>query len=818
MICLLPVFLFLFTTPSAFAAVLGCAANGHVPNYGVNYGTSVIASGEPVEIIEGDPLIIAVGSWGSLATWVCQPSGITMQYFNEGAWGTNVWLNGDDDSSHYSSAYYGNNFTLVSNTLVDPWTVETVWNLGTKAELKQIVTYNDGDYYYKKRWELTNTSGGDLSDLRFFHGGDTYFGGIDSARSWWDSIKKMVYVNNANFSDSGIMGFYGASTTPTDHFFGGHYSTGNGYASDKTFVPAPPNPVVADPPGLPDFANSDYVDAGYQLEWDRAGLADGATWIIEAYETWTDPTAVQVLAPADEMTEAGRTLSLTFQVHNLDDADGHTFDLAAVPDPPGWTASLPGGATVTAAALERVPVAVNLTVPPGAAVDTVCSVTLTASDFSGSGSSSNKVKVFDPDYDITPSSMNFGSIALGANPIKTITVSNSGTSMDIGVVANSNALAAPYSISEDNCSGKTLANGERCTIDIMYSPTSEGNHNDSFNIPVLNPVGSNHVISVSGTGILTPQSTQCTLEVNKTGVGAGQVSSNPPGIDCGINCQSNFGDGARVVLTGAPDFGSAFDGWSGDAGCLGNGNCTVTMDQDYSVTATFNPDDDGDGISTVIEDEGPNGGDANEDGRPDSLQPDVATFQDINGAWCTLIAESGTYFEGVIVSVNPSPGDAPEGAVFPAGFFGFTVLDLVPGASTMVTLILHELDETLGYYRYGPTPDNITDHWYHFTYDGSTGMVYNQENGQTQVVFYLQDGQRGDDDLTANGVIQDLGGPYETGYSTGGGGGGCSCGGPAFAGSTSPIRTEYDIGVIIAVLLGGGFYGYHRVKRRRRKA
>ena len=76
---------------TAGAAECGCATNGLVPQFGVNYGTSLDA-GQTWQIIEGDPLMIAVGSKGAMAVWVCQPNGITRQYYSDDAWGTDVFL------------------------------------------------------------------------------------------------------------------------------------------------------------------------------------------------------------------------------------------------------------------------------------------------------------------------------------------------------------------------------------------------------------------------------------------------------------------------------------------------------------------------------------------------------------------------------------------------------------------------------------------------------------------------------------------------------------------------------------------------------
>jgi murein DD-endopeptidase MepM/ murein hydrolase activator NlpD len=76
-----------------------------------------------------------------------------------------------------------------------------------------------------------------------------------------------------------------------------------------------------------------------------------------------------------------------------------------------------------------------------------------------------------------------------------------------------------------------------------------------------------------------------TLTVNKTGSGQGTVTSSPSGIDCGPTCSADFTSGAVVTLTATPATGSTFAGWSG--ACSGTGTCTVTMDTDKTVTATF---------------------------------------------------------------------------------------------------------------------------------------------------------------------------------------------------------------------------------------
>jgi subtilase family serine protease len=84
---------------------------------------------------------------------------------------------------------------------------------------------------------------------------------------------------------------------------------------------------------------------------------------------------------------------------------------------------------------------------------------------------------------------------------------------------------------------------------------------------------------------VTVQGATQNLTVTTSGNGAGTVSSNPAGIDCGSICSHSYTAGTSVTLTATPASGSVFSGWSG--ACSGTGTCGVTMSQARSVTATF---------------------------------------------------------------------------------------------------------------------------------------------------------------------------------------------------------------------------------------
>ena len=76
------------------------------------------------------------------------------------------------------------------------------------------------------------------------------------------------------------------------------------------------------------------------------------------------------------------------------------------------------------------------------------------------------------------------------------------------------------------------------------------------------------------------------LIISRTGNGAGTVTSDPIGLDCGDICQATFAENTKVTLEATPKPGSFFGGWGG--ACSGTApTCLVTMNQSIQVTANF---------------------------------------------------------------------------------------------------------------------------------------------------------------------------------------------------------------------------------------
>jgi hypothetical protein len=95
----------------------------------------------------------------------------------------------------------------------------------------------------------------------------------------------------------------------------------------------------------------------------------------------------------------------------------------------------------------------------------------------------------------------------------------------------------------------------------------------------------------------------------------------------------------------------------------------------------------------------------------------------------------------------------PDGVSFPYGLFSFTLRGVPNGGSVALRLYLPAGAVTSSYWKHGARPD-LPAAWYEFQWDGSTGS-----QGGNPITLRFTDGQRGDDDVTADGRIRDDGGP-----------------------------------------------------------
>ena len=149
------------------------------------------------------------------------------------------------------------------------------------------------------------------------------------------------------------------------------------------------------------------------------------------------------------------------------------------------------------------------------------------------------------------------------------------------------------------------------------------------------------------------------LVVNGSGTGTVSVPLLSP---CANVCSISFAAGTKVTLGEQPNSGSSFTDWSG--ACSGTGACTVVMNSDESVTATFN--------SIAVPDFSLTAS---------TLSPGVVKAGQPTTGIVTINPSGG--FNSTVsfrCSVQPSPSRAPTCAVTPSGSgASVTVMTTAPG-------------------------------------------------------------------------------------------------------------------------------------------
>jgi len=148
-------------------------------------------------------------------------------------------------------------------------------------------------------------------------------------------------------------------------------------------------------------------------------------------------------------------------------------------------------------------------------------ITVTVTDSAGAASTDSiilGIGVPLPDITVTDTisptndqQIGFTDLTIGGSSDQTVTLSNDGNAgLVLGVITQNNALAAPFSLVNDTCSGQTVVAAANCTFDVRFAPTATGVFSDSFDIPSNDPDESSVTVSVSGAGLavvnITPSS------------------------------------------------------------------------------------------------------------------------------------------------------------------------------------------------------------------------------------------------------------------------------------------------------------------------
>lgn len=277
--------------------------------------------------------------------------------------GSRLQVNGAGYPLGYFSA--GTAPSPVVNTQLSGSQTKTEWATEDGLRIIQELTYQPGAVYYGLNWKIANESAAEKTDLRFFHGEDTYFLGNDRGAGFWDAPNTTIGVQRAlNGTELRRMSLQ-AITVPF-----AYDSEYYGTVVDNVVIGALTNTI--DP--------SESTDNGYALEWRNASLPAGAAWSISAFEKFADVQVgtVSVTAPVTVACSAGANCSLTYTVTNST-ASPADVTLTTTTDQDNWSATTASTALTVAAGSSQ-QVVVQLTIPAAAADGFIGHLTLSANN------------------------------------------------------------------------------------------------------------------------------------------------------------------------------------------------------------------------------------------------------------------------------------------------------------------------------------------------------------------------------------------------------------------------------------------------------
>ena len=109
----------------------------------------------------------------------------------------------------------------------------------------------------------------------------------------------------------------------------------------------------------------------------------------------------------------------------------------------------------------------------------------------------------EPNISVSPTSHDFGDVTVGStSTAQTFIISNMGTAdLAIDTISLTGTNTSEFFIQNNNCSAQTIAPSETCTVDVVFSPTSEGSKSANLSMPSNDPGTLTLEVPLSGTGV-----------------------------------------------------------------------------------------------------------------------------------------------------------------------------------------------------------------------------------------------------------------------------------------------------------------------------
>lgn len=400
-----------------------------------------------------------------------------------------------------------------------------------------------------------------------------------------------------------------------------------------------------------------------------------------------------------------------------------------------------------------------------------------------------------PVLDVSKTAIQFENTSINTSSSDTsITVKNKGGDpLVLSPIQISGANSNDFSITANSCDTNVpLQIGETCLVSVNFNPVVDGIKTAAL---LIRSNGGDIDIPLNGTATVAKISVDASLEiiaqigitsskfliVTNTGSEALTIiNAVISGPDSSFFIQENNCPDTINIEQTATDLNP-------DGTCrflikftptaAGIKNAVLTLESNdpktptVDIALTGSGGDDTDGVPSIIEASSPNSGDGNNDEIPDATQNNVATLLSLNSQYITFISDDSVIRNVAssladVLLMDNIPAEIPENAAFDYGLFSHSI-SLPAGDGVNMAILLPTNVNPDIFYKFGPTPDNTVPHWYNFSYDETTGtgakllgvvtMKSPTPGGvdvqKNFILISFFDGQRGDDDLTANGII-----------------------------------------------------------------
>ena len=410
----------------------------------------------------------------------CKADGMRMEAYLDGQWKGQTYSDDKSSMVHYNAGgnfkytagyYSGSAMTCTLNSNSSDSVNIREW-VSPEVQLTMQTTYNSPSRAAAYTFTISNKSTQVLSEMKFFHGQDTYLGGSDSGGGYWNASGNAVGVRkpDPNKPASLIYQEMGSTSPAPDSY------ASMGYSSCKGLVEAG---------ALGGTLNTNYtVDNGYALQWNVGTLNPGGVWTVNVSETFKVGGSLTLLSPGT--AEIGISTIVTGTVQNAGDVSTTVYVDAAL-DRSGWTSSIVSSPSFQLAAGASADVRVEVSCPPVISVGEQVELSLVVSNLEDSASA--KTMLTGVYYDgvvlidgvengaapLLSANTDFGGYAVGsyvtniylltnAGP-ESVTITNCALSGDSATFSFS-GLSVPL----------TLAAGETANMSLSYHYDGLGSH------------------------------------------------------------------------------------------------------------------------------------------------------------------------------------------------------------------------------------------------------------------------------------------------------------------------------------------------------